>query len=341
MQYAPYSYNNTLEVSKKISQSSEYINQITLFCILFNIKEIADCLSQYIRLIDYYSLKRVSKNFKSTLSVFGSMYKLSDLANVQLKGESLFDIADKTECVISGSFILRLLLSTPYSMPHWTNCIDEYDQKYEASDIDIYSHAEVVKNCPTCKCSMDHISKISTYLCNGLSQPHGFNNSSHQSRQYNEVKHFFDVWKFTVEGPSNSKFLYNDIILHEYDDIPKFIKTDFDLDFCKNFYRKPSNSNKGILSICCPETVLKMTCSYNKKNRSFNIFERIFKYTNRGFIIQLSGTLLKDYSKYKKARQRQIDKYKKEHCIDTLNNLMNDMDSSVLKELEEQIKQLA
>lgn len=308
----PIIQNEALTLGTLIAQSPQDVSNIALFSLLFRIKEIADCLSQYIRLIDYYSLKRVSKNFSKILTFFSTIYKIDNLVDVQLKGESLFDLANRTEGVISGSFMLRLLLATPYSMPHWINediiCNSNSGviHKYEPSDIDIYSHGIVAKTCSTCKANMNHISKISIYLCNGKSHSghNGPNNSQHDKNNYSDIGAIFDAWKFMVDEPNSSRIIYNDILLYGDDDIADFIESDFDLNFCKNFY------DNGVLHICHPETVLKMSCSYNGKKRPVtieNIFRRIIKYNKRGFHIELSGKLLKDFIKYKEREENYLN----------------------------------
>ena len=302
MEYSIYLYTNALEVSNKISKNSESVKSLTLFYMIFGVKEIADHISQYIRLIDFYSLKRASKYFQKGLMFFSSLYKLDNFANVQLKDKSLFDRAVETQAVISGSFILRLLLSTPYSMPFWRN-------EKEPSDIDIYSYPMTIRQCPTCKTKIGSISKISTYLCNGQCMPDGHNNSEKTSSKYDGLTSIFNVWKFTINEPNSSKIIYNDIALYEDEPISEFIRKDFDLDFCKNFFDVK-------LHILYPETVLKMKCPYRMKNSRagiHNIFGRIIKYTERGFTITLSKKLLIEFNKYK-------NKY----YLDTVTDMLND-----------------
>jgi hypothetical protein len=270
-------------------------HSVRLLYIVLHVKEIMHHLSHYIRYIDYYSLKRVSKNLPT--HILGRFYKLDSIVDIKLKGKNLLDVADETKTVISGSFILGLLFSTPYQLI-----------KFEKSDIDLYSHGIDVTHCPTCMSESvcDIISLISTYLCNGLSCI-----SNNITKDYDPE--FHEIIRSTHCDVSDISF--NDIIVSNNICLHDFIKQDFDFDFLKNYY------SGGKLYISYPESVIKKMCAFRlkyvpigqsgynkwtegKRYRQMCTFSgRYDKYTKRGFNITLEITktdkyeLVKAYSR--------------------------------------------
>jgi len=278
-------------IAKLIAIDESSKQNISLLYIALNINEVVECLSQYIRFIDYYSLKRVSEYF--SLPIWNKFYKLDTLVDIRIKDKNLFDLADETNTVISGSFILKILLSTPYQMPLWITHKSNVYNKYHSipPDIDLYSHPITVSCCPTCLSSdRNIISKISTYLCNGL--------STHfvpGATEINIWHDYNDTLKNLVEcnDCKVNNILFNDIIVSENVPLNDFIIQEFDFDFLKNYYMDSK------IYVKHPETVLKRKCIfrikyYNEKSEMtkqlITIDDRYLKYTKRRFNIILQVT---------------------------------------------------
>lgn len=298
------------EIAKKIAIASISRDGVALFCCILGIKDIAEYLAQYLRYIDYLSLKRSSKHLP--LNILNKLYTLDSLVDIKLKGKNLFDVADKAKCVVSGSFILRILLSTPYQMPVWIDCVRDFHNNrwWKKSDIDIYSRPLKTDYCPSCYRNMvdSSISSVSPYLCNGQVW-------SEYYRQKGTPNNYFHSYNNTLEDIVDchnchiDNINFNDIIISHRRNIVDFIKEAFDFDFCKNYYRK------GKLYISHPETVLKMNCIFQLKppeniddiydvcgttqygkviNRDAKLYKTLYerypKYTNRGFHITFQIT---------------------------------------------------
>lgn len=284
---------NALSTKLAITASSH--NSIALFCCILSFKDIVDHLAYYLRYIDYLSLKRASKHLP--MNTLGKLYNIDSFVDVRLKGQNLFDLADETNTVISGSFILRLLVSTPYQMPLWMDKIFTLNgNKWENSDIDLYSHKIDSDECSICHAVLYCVSTISFHFCNGFkwSQEHHFGHGS-PNNIYEDDDHY--VFSINYLLKSNmckiNNIKYNDIIISKDIAIGDFIKQEFDFDFCKNYY------NNGKLYIGHPESVLKCNRNFQiKYNEDPNLLSKLektleiryIKYGDRGFNIKLQMT---------------------------------------------------
>jgi len=276
---------------------SGYEKSVSLFCCILNFKDIISHFTQYLRYIDYLSLKRVSKYLP--MDVLHNFYKLDLFTNFQLKGENLLDIADKTNTVISGSFVLKILLSTPYQVPLWIeNNPNLRGDNWEIGDIDLYSHRSQTHTCPICETTVYGVSAISLYLCNGLKWSYEKYRGHTTPNNIHYDYSFSTLFACNICTINNTK--YNDMVLKDNIDIGQFIKNEFDFDFCKNYYKN------GKLYIACPESVLKEKCIYQIKyyggtgmddtendqdsrilNQEKTLIKRHRKYRERGFNIEL------------------------------------------------------
>lgn len=292
-------------VARKIanSESIEIQNNISLFYCVLNVNEIAEHLAYYVRFIDYYSLKRVSKYL--TTNALTKFYKLDSLVDLRIKDKSLFDIIDESKAVMSGSFILRILLATPYRIPLWIDQVNttRYGDSWNNSDIDVYSHELDIHDCPTCDSQAAYsISSISPFLCNGNSL--AAHEIDGRPADNNYVHNYDDTFEDFIDCNTCvvNKVKFNDIIIAKERDLADFIKKEFDFDFCKNYY------SNGKLYISHPESVLKMKCTFPLKyfevtyitptEKTANMHTRqdktlclrFLKYINRGFNIHLQMT---------------------------------------------------
>lgn len=277
------------KVADEIAQNGSEASIELFYCIL-NFKDIVSILSQYLRFIDYYSLKRVSKHFRNT--ALDTFYKVDDLISIKLKGENLLDIVDKSNTAISGSLTLRILLSTPYQMPLWIekcfNCIT-YGYRWTNSDIDSYSESLEQYTCPICNATVYGISALSLYLCNGLTWSRHYR--GHGSPNNIKTDYDFSIMSACNKCKVNNIF-FNDVVMKKNTDIGQFIRSEFDFDFLKNYYMN------GKLHISYPESVLKNSCDFTIKHyENVDIFSdesNIFK----GKLLNQERTLLIRYKKY-------------------------------------------
>lgn len=280
------------EIAILISNSNLHTTRksISLFYCIMNIKEIAQHLSQYIRVVDYYSLKRVSKHLKT--NILGRSYELKSIIGIRIKDKTLLDIADMSKTVISGSFILKILLSTPHQALRLINNADpSQTDSWSAADIDIYSHPLDTDYCSTCQSITNtKCSSVSQYLCNGRSLT---TEPNINPPKYNYWHCYDEIFEDLIGAYhcDIDHYVFNDIIISNERNLVNFIKDEFDFDFLKNYYVD------GKLYISHPETVLKQKCTFrikdfDPKHERYNIYrqdktliERIDKYRSRGFNI--------------------------------------------------------
>lgn len=293
------------EIASKIanSDSIDVQNNISLFYCILNVNEIVEQLAYYVRFIDYYSLKRVSKYL--TMSLLAKFYKLDSLVDLRIKDKSLFEIVDESKSIISGSFILRILLATPYQMPLWIDhaTATRLGNSWNNSDIDVYSHELDIHDCPTCDSQAAYsISSISPFLCNGCSL--AAQDIDGRPTENNYVHNYDDTFEDFIDCNICviNKIKFNDVIIAKERELVDFIKKEFDFDFCKNYY------SNGKLYIIHPESVLKKQCIFRLKyfeityitptervenmhiRQDKTLCLRFLKYINRGFNIHLQMT---------------------------------------------------
>ena len=152
--FHPNIQNVAISSARLMAKNNNNVDNIAfLYCIL-SFNDVVSMLAHYLRYIDYLSLKRVSKYLP--MSCLSKLYRLDDLCQITLyncstgENKRLFDVANEQGAVISGSLMLRLLLSTPYQMPVWFNSkphIAQMQSNFVPSDIDVYSYIQRDDRC--------------------------------------------------------------------------------------------------------------------------------------------------------------------------------------------------
>lgn len=295
--FHPNIQSTAIKSAKLMAKTNNDINTIALLYCILNCADLATLLSYYLRYIDYLSLKRVSKYLET--SCLSKLYRLDNLCQIMLSecstGESkrLFDVANEQGAIISGSFILRLLLSTPYEMPVWFNSrphTGQMQSNFVPSDIDLYSYIQRDDKCTACDSHMSCFSKISCVLCNGKKSPERNNVFSDITTDASREAYGNKIYLLCLRKFNVNSLIFNDLIISSDVKIHDYIRDQFDFDFCKNYY------TNDVLHILNPVAILKKKCVYiipyhlKSKSKIFETLNRKHRYEQRGFTVDVCLT---------------------------------------------------
>lgn len=204
--------------------------------------------------------------------------RLIEIGWSRTKAVYFLDTVKRTGSIISGSFLLSVLVSVP-SMP----------LSWKPEDIDIYSpQASDDYICPHCKCSPEITSRMSEFMCifemkdNYTGHPYTILKIK-RSRKWESTCEYYSV---TI----------NEMIISKDLNVPlkQFIFDTFDFDFCKVTY------DGETLSIYDPISILKKTCIYRGDKEALKYFDYKVKDKFSHANDERIGRIYKTYMRRKK-----------------------------------------
>jgi hypothetical protein len=233
--------------------SLEILTIVSSFCDYKNAKK----LSIACNITDFFLVKYCGLNIDFKNKIY------EKLESFNIDANKFFDLLESFEAIISGSFILQILL----------------DADWDSGDIDIYT---------TCTDYEIFISKMHEFFGTRRTdespemQQKNYYNSMNEFKFDNVSSRIGDVYTFPMnKNGLNVQLISIDVGTRKtvIQDIHDYIDRTFDFDFCKNTF------NGYNLTISNRQSIID-----KRHDLSLNLlpklkFDRIIKYLNRGFII--------------------------------------------------------